>query len=203
VAAAIAVERTEQPLGPNHLGHAAEAAAGTFFGHQKHRVMLVGGVVHGHDQVPPLTGHPFVPATVLVQHHPRQRHPFALAPVRPLRLTLGYQPCFLQVLLDPAVAALAPIAPVPTVKVPHVPAEVSRVVALRHGQHLVHRRPSLRHQLQPPVDQPVQPLRLIAHHVPPETTLAHPQQMGCLRLGQPPHVPPLVRLLESHLPDLL
>ena len=69
VAATIAVERTEQAMGHNHITHAPETAGRTFFINKEHGVVLAGGVIHGDDQVPLLADDPFVGAAILMNHH--------------------------------------------------------------------------------------------------------------------------------------
>src|SRR4030066_271956 len=53
----------------NHFMHAPEAACCAFLFDEEHRVMLVGGVIHRDDQVPHLSGHPFMSAAILMDHH--------------------------------------------------------------------------------------------------------------------------------------
>ncbi|BBO20065.1 hypothetical protein DSYM_07640 [Candidatus Desulfobacillus denitrificans] len=165
--------------------------------------MFAGRIIHGDDQVPLLTGNPFMPAAVLVDHHAHDRAAHPPLAVRAALLHPGYQIRFLQTLLDPAVAPLAAAAPVPAVEVLDVPALVPVSVAIDQGSHLVGRRASAQSLPQPLVDQTLQPFRFVANQMPPKTALAHAQHLRRFRLAQPPPVPSLIRFFEPHLPDLL
>ena len=83
VAGAVGVERAEQALGPDRLGHPLEARHGALFGDEEGRVDIAGRIVHGDDQIPPSTGDPLVARAVLMQHHAGQGTARPLAPVRP------------------------------------------------------------------------------------------------------------------------
>ena len=49
-----------------------KAAGRAFLFDEGHGVMLVGGIVHRHDQIPYLAHDPFVGAAVLMHHHARE-----------------------------------------------------------------------------------------------------------------------------------
>jgi hypothetical protein len=203
MAAPVAVERAGQPLSTNDFPEAKKAAGRPFLFNETHVVVFVGGIVHGDDQVPHLTRHPFVPAAVLVDHHPRQRHTLPLLAVRSFLLAFLDQTSSLQVLLHPAVAAFAAIPPVPVVKVPYIPATVPSAVPISQCNDFIDRRSPVRHLFQSPVDQTLQPVGFKARLVAPETSLAHAQYRCRFRLRQPPCVPSFIRFFKSHLPDLL
>ncbi len=105
MATPIAVERTEQAPGNNHIAYPPEAAERTFFFNKEHRVVPACSIIHGDDQIPLLPKYPLVGATVLVDHHARQRRPFPSFPVGTALLGFRNQPCFLKTLFDPGVAA--------------------------------------------------------------------------------------------------
>src|ERR1019366_5995343 len=71
VVASITVKRTEQASRGNHVLYTPEATGRAFLVDEEHGVVLAGRVVHGDDQVPLLSGHPFVGAAVLMDHHAR------------------------------------------------------------------------------------------------------------------------------------
>src|SRR5574338_9224 len=75
MAAAIAVERTEQAMAADHLGKAAEARCRAFLIDEKPRVPLARRIVHRDDQVnlPLERRQPQMARAVLVQHHADQR----------------------------------------------------------------------------------------------------------------------------------
>jgi len=56
VAAAVGVERAEQPVGQDDFLDALEAAGGTLLVGEEQAVVLRGGIVHGVDQIPHLAG---------------------------------------------------------------------------------------------------------------------------------------------------
>ncbi len=146
VAATVGVKRSKQPVTRDHFAYPPETARGTLFLDKEHRVMLVGRVIHRDDQIPQCLHYPPVAAAVLVHHHPGKGRAFATLPVGPAPGTALDQPLGLKLLLDPAIAASALVlAPVPAVKVAHVPARVARAVQLRQRHHLVNRRSAMRH----------------------------------------------------------
>ena len=60
-----------------------EAAHGALLRDKEGRVDPVVGVVHRHNQIPPLIRDPLMRGAILVQHHADHRAPGSLAPVRP------------------------------------------------------------------------------------------------------------------------
>ena len=107
VAGPVGVERAEQPALPDHLGQRPETRHRTLLVDEEGRVDLAGGVVHGHDQVPPAARHPRVVRAVLVQHHAGKRTARTLAPVRAAPGRSPHAPTCLQGQAHPVVAALA------------------------------------------------------------------------------------------------
>ena len=95
--AAIGIEAQRQAVLGEHLHQRPERRGRAFLLDQKRRVDRARRIVHGHDQVERrLALEPGVARAVLVQHHPRQRPPLALAPVRPLARRLPDHPLRLQ-----------------------------------------------------------------------------------------------------------
>ena len=84
VAAAVGVDRGEQPQAFDRLGETPKAQEGAFLLDQGGRVDLACRIVEGHDQVEGrLLSQPRVARAVLEQHHPRQRParpPLAMRP---------------------------------------------------------------------------------------------------------------------------
>ena len=105
VAAPVRVERGKQAIGRNGLAQPVKARCRALLVTKKHAGVLAGGVIHRHHQIPHRVGHPAVRAGVLVNHHARQRHAFALGAVfASARVGLGHY-CALQHAFKPAVAA--------------------------------------------------------------------------------------------------
>ena len=177
VAGAVGVERAEQALGPDRLGHPLEARHGALFGDEEGRVDIAGRIVHGDDQVPPSTGDPLVARAVLVQHHAGQGTARPLAPVRPTPGRRAPAPMGLQAQPQPAVAALeAVIGHQLLVEVLGREVPVAGVEQLQHPRHLVHRRAPRREAAQAAVVETVGSLRLVAVAPAPEGALRrHPE----------------------------
>lgn len=140
MAAAIGVERANRPLAAIASCTPRKLKAVPSSSTNQHRVMLAGGIVHGHDQVPVAARHPPMAAAVLVQHHARQgRALAALAMLAAARRT-GHQTGRLQPVLDPGVASTAAVAAaVEAVEMLHVPALVALAVQRLQPKHLVDR----------------------------------------------------------------
>lgn len=206
VAAAVGVEGQEQPPPGDRLAHALKAAHRPFLVHQKGRVNLAGGVVHGHDQVElPIEGRdPAVARAVLVQQHPRKRAPRALLAVRPPARRLLDQAGLLEPHLGPRVAQAEPvIADQVLVEVLHREPLVALAVKPQHPIHFVHRHPLGRGLAEPAVQEPVEPLLPVAVPPAPERALAHPQQVRRVGLAQSALLPALQNALERHHPEFL
>ena len=142
-------------------------------------------------------------AAVLVHHHPHQRSRLAAFAVGATFFAFGHQLAFLQVFLDPAVAARTAFAFVPAVEMFDVPSQVLAPVFLGQPHHLVHRSQAIGSLLQPTVNQTLQSQGLVASQVTPKTTLANPQYQRRLGLRKPARRPPYIGFLESHLANLL
>ena len=203
VRAPVRVQRTEQALRLDRLPRPPKAAPRALLLAEEHRIVLVGGVVHGHDQVPPLGLDPVMVAAVLMHQHARPRRALPPLAVLAASLRLRHRARPLQMVLHPAVAAPPAIAAVPGVEVPHVPALVTRPVAVHHPHHLVHRRRPVRRPRQPLVPQTVDPVLLVAARPAPERPRADTQQLARLLLRQPTLRPNRIHLFEHHLPLLL
>ena len=74
--ASITIEGAKQTVAFNHLPHTPETALRAFFIDEEHRVMLIRGVIHGHNQVPVLSRYPFMRGAILMHHHTRQQAAF-------------------------------------------------------------------------------------------------------------------------------
>ena len=93
MAAAVGVERAEQPLGRDRLDQAEKARNRTFLLHEERRIDLARRVVERDDEIErPMTFEPGVPRRVLMQHHPHHWPTRPLAPVRPAPRRLGQSP---------------------------------------------------------------------------------------------------------------
>ena len=138
VAAAVGVERTEQPALADHRAERPEARHGALLGDEEGRVDLAGGVVQGDDQVPLPTGRPLMARAVLMQHHAGQCPARPLAPVgaapgrrAPAAMSLQGQP-------DPVVAAFdAVLGDQLLVKVLGVEVPVAGVEQRQNPHHLL------------------------------------------------------------------
>ena len=206
VAGAVGVERAEQALGPDRLGHPLEARHGALFGDEEGRVDIAGRIVHGDDQVPPSTGDPLVARAVLVQHHAGQGTARPLAPVRPTPGCRAPAPMGLQAQPQPVVAALeAVIGHQLLVEVLGREVPVAGVEQLQHPRHLVHRRAPRREAAQAAVVETVGSLRLVAVAPAPEGALRDTQNLRRLRLAQatpmgaPVNLPPVSGKLSAAL----
>ena len=90
--AAVGVEAHRQAVLAENLLQRPEGRGRALLFDEKGRIDRPRRIVHRHDQVERrLALKPFMARAVLVQHHPRQRPPLALAPMRPLR-ALGASP---------------------------------------------------------------------------------------------------------------
>jgi hypothetical protein len=113
VAAAIGVERTEQPVGGDRLGEPEKARHRALLLHQDGRVDCARRIVESDHEIErrPVR-EPAMCRSVLMQHHAQHRPARPLAPVRPAPRSLGQQAPVLQIGLGPAVApAKAVVAP--------------------------------------------------------------------------------------------
>ena len=122
---------------------------------------------------------------VLVQHHPRQRPPLALAPVRPFARRLGREPRPLQMQLQPSVApAEAVVLHQMLVEVLDGEALIAFAIEPLHLLRPVGRDPPARRLAEPAVDEAGLAFLLIAACPAPECPLRHPKQLRRLRLVQ-------------------
>ena len=136
VRGAVGVERAEQPFGRDHLGQRPEARHRALLVDEEGRVDRAGGVIHGHDQVPPAAADPLMPRAVLVHHHARQRAARAPATVGAAPGCLGHQACALHGGLGPGVApGEAVVGAEMVVEVLDRPAHMAGSVLLEHPGH--------------------------------------------------------------------
>ena len=110
----VGIKAGEKPARLNDLLDAPQSARGTFLGNEEHGVMLVGRLVHRHDQVPFLPRRPFVRAAVLMDHQPRKRRSLTPLAVRPARLGLRPETRFLKATLDLGVTTRSAFLLVPS-----------------------------------------------------------------------------------------
>jgi hypothetical protein len=186
VRTAVGVEAHRQPVLGEHLVERAERRARAFLFHQKRRINLARRVVERHDQIERrLALEPFMPRAVLMQHHARQRPPLALAPVRPLALSLGRKPRPLQMQLEPRVAPTEAVV-LDQMLVEVLDGEALIALAVEPLDLLgpVDRNPLAGRLAQPTIDKPGLALILVSPGPAPEGSLAHPQKLRRLLLVQ-------------------
>ncbi len=141
---------------------------------------------------------------VLVQHHAWQRAAFAALTVCAAPFSLDHQPGLLQYPLGPGVGALHSVRLAQfLVKMLGGEAAVTLAIKILNREHLVHRCASRRYRANALIDQPLQPLGLIAARPAPHGTYVHAQNLSGLLLHQPPGLPASIYLFEAHLSDLL
>ncbi|MCE3248801.1 MAG: hypothetical protein K0R41_2626 [Geminicoccaceae bacterium] len=203
VAAAIAVGLHEQAVALDHLDQPAKAAQRAFLVDQKRRVELAGGVIHRNDQVERrLAFEPGVLRAVLVQHHAPHRPAGALAPMGATPRRRRYGTGLLQVDPSGRVAELVVVA-LRQLLVEMLDRETWIVLLVQraHALELVLGRAPGRGLPDPPVDQAVRALLLVA--LPPATQgpLAHAERRRRLAMAQMTSLPTLQQLLETHDPD--
>ena len=105
--------------------------------------------------------------------------------------------------LDPGVAAGAAVPFVVGVKMPRVPPGVTLPVPLGQRHHLVHRRKAVGRLGDPLVQQRLHPTVIKPLGVPAKRPVANAQNPCGFLLRETSTLPAPVRLLESHLPNLL
>src|SRR5271155_4860265 len=111
-----------------------------------------------------------------MQHHPRQRTPLALAPVRPLARRLRHDTSPLEMKLGPGVApAKAVVLHQMLVEVLDREALVALAIEPLHLLGPVDRNPLARRLAEPPIDKPGLAFLLVAARPAPKRPLAHPQ----------------------------
>jgi hypothetical protein len=129
------------------------------------------------DQVErPLAFEPGMARAVLVQHHPRQRPPLALAPVRAFPRRFPDHPHPLKVKLGPGVApAEAMVLHQMLVEVLDGEALIALATEPLHLLGPVDRNTPARRLAEPAVQEPGLALLLVTARPAPERPLAHPQ----------------------------
>lgn len=187
MAAAVGVERAEQPPGGDYLAERPKCAHGPFLVNQKGGVDLRGGVVHGRDQVEFAlqARNPAKRRAVLQQHHPRQRPPQPLLAMARPPLRPRHQTRLLQLNPGPGVAVLElRLGADPLVEVLHVEVEVTAPVLLQHPLDPIHRRRPARCAVATPVDQTLRTLRFMTIPKPAKMPLRNPQYLRRLQTAQ-------------------
>src|SRR5271170_4533431 len=184
--AAVGVEAHRQAVLAEHLLQRPEGRGRALLLGQERRVDRPGRIVHGDNQVKrPLAFEPDVARAVLMQHHPRQRTPLALAPVRPLARRLPDHPHPLKMKLGPGVApAEAVVLHQMLVEVLDGEALVALAIERLDFLRPVNRNPLARRLAEPAVQETRLALLLVAARPAPERPLAHPQKLRRLFLVQ-------------------
>ena len=135
----IAVEGTKQPALQDDLFHTLKTAVRSFFVNEEETVVLVGGIIHGVDQVPLLAGNPFMGAAVLMDQHSRHRRTFTTLTMSSALGRFIVAALFLKLILDPGVAAGSSLAAVARVKVFGRPAVVAVFEAINQSHDFIDR----------------------------------------------------------------
>src|SRR5574340_1099153 len=128
----IRIEGAEQPLTDDNIPYPLKTAARPFLFHKKHRVMLIGRIIHRHDQIPLLTRNPFVSAAILMEHHTRQRNSLPALPVNTSLRNRGNNPLRLKTVLHPRVTPCPLSCTVLPVEMPHTPSPVPLEIGRAH-----------------------------------------------------------------------
>ena len=197
--AAIGVEAHRQAVRAEHLLERAKGRGRALLLDEKRRIDLPRRVVHRHDEIERrLAREPIMPRAVLMQHHPRQRPPHTLAPMRPLARRLGQKPLRLQEQLGPGVAPAKAVVPDQMlVKVLGGEAEITLPVERLHFLLPVDRNPLARRLAQSPVEKPGLAFLLVTAKPAPKRPLAHSQYLRRLRLVQLRPVPTAEKLNKT------
>jgi hypothetical protein len=203
MAAAVGVELHEQAVALDHLDQPAEAAERAFLVDQKRRVELAGGVIHGDDQVERrLALEPGVLRAVLVQEHAAHRPARPLAPMGATPRCRRHRPGLLQVDPGGRVAELIAVPPLQLlVEVLDREPLVVLPIQRPHALELVLGRPPGRRLSDPPVDQSLRTLLLVAFPPAAQGPFADPERRCRLGVAQAPLLPTFQQLLETHDPD--
>ena len=139
MAASIGVERTKQSLLLDDLFDPQKAGCRPLLIDEKHRILLVCGVIHGDDQVPILARNPLMRACVLMEHHTDHRRRGPSLAMLALALGLFHQSGPLQCVLYPAVASPPCVyALVKTIKMLDIPTPVSISIQAFNPYHFIH-----------------------------------------------------------------
>ena len=133
----------------------AQSRVRALFGDQKGRVDLAGGIVQRYDQVERrLAVQPFVPRSVLVQHHAPQWPTRPLAAMRPAPRCRCQKTLAVQKRLGPGVAPIKAVHPdQPLVEMLGGEPAIARPVQLGHPLGFRRRDPPRRLLAKPPVNQ--------------------------------------------------
>jgi hypothetical protein len=182
VAAAIGVEARRQAVHGEHFNKRPKRRCGAFFLDQECRIDRAGRIIHRDNQIELRPAcKPRCPRAVLVQHHALPRLALALAAVGAAPLGALHQARRVQLRLHPGVAPPeAVVAHQALVEMLHVPAPVNLPIQLQHPPRIARRNPLRRRLAEPPVDQPLSPVLLVAPPIAPELPLRHPQQLARL-----------------------
>lgn len=185
MAAAIGVEAAWQTVLRDHLVQRAEGRMRALFRDQKGRVDLARGIVQRHDQVERRRAvQPFMPRSILVQHHAPQRAARPLAAMRSPPRRGCQKTLAMQKRLGPGVAPIEAVHPdQPFVKMLRGEPAIARPVQLSHACGFRRRDPPRRRLAQSPVNQTgfsflLKPTRPAA-----KRPFTHPHQLGRLKLA--------------------
>jgi hypothetical protein len=200
MAAAVSVERTEQPLALHHLAHPAQARRGPLLIHQEQRVDRAGGVIHRRHQVVLAVSvrQPGMRRGILVQQHPHHRSPRPLLAMRRAAARRRHQPGPMQLQLGHRVAqpVVVPLAQL-VMEMLHREATVEIAIQPQHPLDLRHSRAPQRRP-KPTVRQPRQPLFPVAVTPAAECPLTDPKQVRRLNLAQLRPLRPANNILKTH-----
>ena len=139
-----------------------------------------------------------MPRAVLVQHHPRQRPPLALAPMRPLARRLRHNARPLQMQLEPGVAPTEAVI-LDQMLVEMLDRKTLVALAIKPLNLLrpVRRNSPARRLAEPAVNEAGLALLLVTARPAAERPLAHPKQLGRLFLVQLRRFP-AVEKIQKH-----
>jgi hypothetical protein len=185
MAAAIGIEAARQTVLRDHLVQRAQGRVRALFGDQKGRIDLAGGIVQRHDQVERrLAVQPFVPRTILMQHHAAQRPARPLAAMGSAPRCRGQKTLAVQKRLGPGVAPIKAVHPdQPLVEMLGGEPAIARPVQLSHPLGFRRRDPTRRRLAQSPVNHTGFAFFLKPPRPAAKRPLAHPHQLGRLELA--------------------
>ena len=186
--ASIRIQRTEQPVLRDHLPQALERRRRSLLVHQKRRVDRARRIVERDDQIERrLPFEPGMAAPVLMQHHPNQRPPWTLLPVRRALHRRPHQARPMQVNLRHRVPQLVAVtAHQLLVEMLHREAGILGLKQAKHPFDLGDRRPLQRGLTQAAVSQSSHALLVKPVPPPPERPLVDPKHLRCFQLSNLP-----------------
>jgi hypothetical protein len=205
MAAAVGVERAEQPLGRDRLDQGAKARDRSFLRDQKRRINLARRIVERDDQIErPAAVKPGVPRSVLMQHHTRHRPARPLASVRPAPRRLGQKPASLKIGPGPGVAPAEAVTP-DKMLMEMLGREAGVAFAVKSLDLpglIVGNRPAGAPP-QTPIQKPLLAFVLKPPAPPPKRPLAHPHKLRRLKLAQTSSLPAAHHIAKLQHPQSL